>query len=93
MAATACTSQLGASFIAASASRYANGGTGGKSDSDQRVGRTLWTASSLSPFFSPEKFSLTRGALHAEETRPFFLMPQEKGHSSLPMLATVVPLE
>jgi hypothetical protein len=67
-----------------------------KSDTDQMVGRTLW-APAIPPFFSSETFSLTRGALHAEETRPFFLMrryfPQEKGHSSLPMLATVVPLE
>jgi hypothetical protein len=28
-----------------------NGGTARKSDTDQRVGRTLWTASILSPFF------------------------------------------
>jgi hypothetical protein len=43
------------------------GGTARKSDTDQRVGRTLWTASILSPFFSPETFDLTRGALCAKK--------------------------
>ena len=66
-----------------------NEGTVRKSDTDQKVGRALWAPSILSPLFSSETFSLTRGALHAEETRPFFLMrryfPREKGHSSLPM--------
>jgi hypothetical protein len=46
--------------------------TARKSDTDQRVGRTLWPASILPPFFSSETFSLTRGALHAEEKRPLF---------------------
>jgi hypothetical protein len=30
--------------------------TARKSDTDQRVGRTLWTASILPPFFSSETF-------------------------------------
>jgi hypothetical protein len=54
-----------------------HGGTARKSDTDQRVGRTLWTASILSPFFSPETFDLTRGALCAKKAPlNYFLNPQ-----------------
>jgi hypothetical protein len=44
-----------------------NGGTARKSDTDHRVGRTLWPPSIFSPLFSPETFDLTRGALCAKK--------------------------
>jgi len=44
-----------------------NDATARKSDTDQRVGRTLWPPSIFSPLFSPETFDLTRGALCAKK--------------------------
>jgi hypothetical protein len=63
-----------------------------KSDADQGVGRTLWTASILSPFFSPETFSLTRGALRAEEKRPFFLYAQIFSSKRKPQNGPQIPV-
>jgi hypothetical protein len=65
-----------------------DGWTERKSDTDQRGWANLvGTIHPLAAILT-RTFSLTRGALHAEETRPFFLYVQiffsRKGHSRLP---------